>query len=564
MLRLSPTGSTSRPVKDKDNEEGDAEEGSYHSDVALLLSLLEHKEEWSRSNATNSTYSTDTNTAASNTTTVPSSSSTSTSTSSSISTSEEKPTRTTQEQQSLTRTITPVAIVHQIVTLIAQHPTAFVHFLEQSNDRNQNWESLVQIIGYCHESNAIVHHFLCRTILVKRRGWTLLHWLCSHGGTPIHVLEALLQQFNHATSSSPSTATKTCTELIVQPDTYIGDTCLHLLCRNACQFSATKLQLILGTISITDAKQAVLIRNRLGGTVLHAATIGAAVWEAIHTIVSINPDVLNITSNEGVYPVSAIWYSYSETIPGYMSIVRIIEEHDHDTITTTRTSDAIVVNNHSHSICQSRPPTRHMTNPSFQRFWKKVEYLAVRLFVVSNTKTLQQQQHTDIDGSFTTMNEEQRKYILHGLLRCNVPINMILVCLRVCPESATAIDMDGNTPLHVLLQNNIFFRWKKQEYEAIELCVKAYPFAASIINHDKYIPLQLALLNKVPITSGIYDLLLQAAPNSIRYRFVSTLTENDATGLYPYQLAAILNSTVLQSVNTIYYLLLKQPSLLSE
>ena len=472
-----------------------------------------------------------------------------------------------------------VKILKRIVEEIQKYPEFFIHFMEQSNETNRNWDiitELIQDLSTCHinqdnhgtdsdcgtssgDQHNLLTTFTAGTILNKERGWTLLHWLCSHGGSPIQVMQTLLHQLAAAT-------TATCiSEIILQPDSYIGDTCLHLLCRNACQFSATKLQLLLSSLSVQDAKSAVLIRNRLGGTMLHAATIGAAVIDVIRTIVSINPFVLQISSKDGVYPVTALWYSYSDTIPGYMSIVRLLEM-DHNELPG---NDKCLAKNKasSNTVLQK-------TNSAFQRFWDKVEYLTIRHFLQLTDRCpnhllrVDNEHDTDENKDF----DEQRKYILHGLLQCNVPINMIKLCLRIYPICATAIDCHGNTPLHILVQNRPYHNYgtvKKQEYEAIQVCVDAYPAAAGWLNHNQQIPLQLAIMNKIPISSGIYDILLHAAPSTIQFRCrtkatlpPSTHENDDAIGFYPYQLAATQNNTSLQSINTIYYLILKQPSLL--
>ena len=472
---------------------------------------------------------------------------------------------------------------HHMIQLLHQYPNTFLHYMEQSNDKNQNWDAIILLIQQLsdpdnfhtdtdigrkdHES---LSTFLSTTILIPKRGWTLLHWLCSHGGTPIQVIETLVQHF---------ATTGEITKMILQPDTYIDDTCLHLLCRNACQFSATKLQILLSSLSDQDEQNGLLLRNRLGGTILHAATIGAAVFDVIHTIVSIQPRVVSISSKDGVYPVTALYYSYSDTIPGYMSICQVLNDPDHDYDYYARPSlhEMLIHDNHLGGATSSDKKP----NSTFQRFWEKVEYIAVHRFLLSDqcpTELLKCHKKGESDDNII----ERRKYILHGLLQCNVPIKMIKLCLRLHPISATAVDRQGNTPLHVLLQNRPYHHgmFQNQEYESIQYCIRTYPLAAGMVNHSQpFVPLQLAILNKIPVSSGIYDLLLHAAPNTIHYRCTAPYTtptrttvandENDndkkdfdGAGFYPFQLAAIQNNTSLQSINTIYYLLLKQPSLL--
>jgi hypothetical protein len=333
--------------------------------------------------------------------------------------------------------------------------------------------------------------------------------------------------------------------------------------------SPKKLLLVLRTIGTADASNAVLIRNRLNETVLHVAAFHTTPLEVIHTIVATNPNVLRVADRREASPVRTLFNSFINSAVSDHSIFASIL--DADDITTFRTFNATTNDHDRPGSIGHQNHLRQSTDVPFHQFWKKMEYLAVRQFLFANAAASQQNgtshttefEYIDTDGR---INEEQRKYILHGvLLELDAPIELIRACLNFFPESATAIDIDGNTPLHVLLQYRPFppwtTEWKKYRYEVMKQCLQAHPLAASVVNHEQYIPLQVAVLNKIPIHSGIYDQLLKAFPDSIQYHFSSSSMEKHETDMYPYQLAAIHSSTSLQSLNRVYYLLQKQPSL---
>jgi hypothetical protein len=273
-----------------------------------------------------------------------------------------------------------VTIVNRIVSLIAHHPEAFLQFLSSPSIRH--WDTLLQLIRHSQD-NKIVQSFLSHVVIDEQRGWTLLHWLCSEGGTPIQILKALLHHFpvrKTDTQSTAMTVDTTCTEMIIQRDTHHGDTCLHLLCRNTCHSSAKKLRLLLKAMGREDAQKAVLIRNRSGGTVLHAATYCGTSWETIHTIVSVNPNVLQVVAGRGESPIRALWHYYVNTVTGQSTLETIIEEVDPITDSTCTMDETTTTDNNL--LCR----VQEIKDPSFHVFWKKVEYLSVRQFLLMSTQ----------------------------------------------------------------------------------------------------------------------------------------------------------------------------------
>lgn len=329
------------------------------------------------------------------------------------------------------------------------------------------------------------------------RGLSLLPWLCDQGSSTFSAL-------------TERVATLHPTEIIKQ-HSFTGDTCLHTVARNACRFSDTKLQQLL--LLCPDPAAAILIRNRRGGTVLHAAASGAACLSALQTIVQTNPQVLRIPSYEHIYALAVLWQSYGETIPGHLTLASILEN----------------------------APVSGPNSLMFQQFWTKVEYLALQYFALS----------ISIQKSALLNVSLSPSYVLHGLLLGHAPLSLLQFCLHYQPVTASATDTSGNRPLHVLVTNRPYAG--KKEREAVAAVVRAAPSAARIPNGEGVIPLQLAIYNKAP--TEIVEILLAAAPETISCRDV-------VHGLYPFQLAAAEQGSSIATVNTIYRLLRQQPDLL--
>lgn len=347
---------------------------------------------------------------------------------------------------------------------------------------NQEWSAAGNILQ--------VNPSLCRK--KPNDGETLLHWLCSLGGTPASILGLVASLYPEA---------------IALPDRSLGDTCLHIAARNS-QFSAAKLEVLL--VHCDSTADTLLIRNYMGGTVLHSAANHNAVLEALQLLVQSNPALLKVNTHDGINAMAALWLAYVQTIPGHMTVVRILNG---DTV----------------------------ESESFRRFWSKVEYLAARYFF-SLTACPEDEKKTDYII--------RKGYVLHALLRWNAPINLLKVCLNCRPESALVMDAAGNFPLHILIENRPY---RLKERDAIECCIKSMPHgSAGVPNQSGCVPLHIAIRNKIPIANGV-DLLLDAAPSMVRCRDIDT-------SLYPFQLAATQgnNASVL---NTVFFLLTRQPDL---
>ena len=148
-----------------------------------------------------------------------------------------------------------------------------------------------------------------KRIIIPSKGWTRLHYLCSIGSTPAHVVAYVAQLYPAA---------------VTQPDTRYGDTPLHLAARHS-QTSAQKIKSLLACIDDEQQRQNVLVRNQFGGTALHSAANHNAVLEVLQALVQANPRILHVLTHDGIHPISALYSAYIQTIPGYMAVARVLK-----------------------------------------------------------------------------------------------------------------------------------------------------------------------------------------------------------------------------------------------
>ena len=362
--------------------------------------------------------------------------------------------------------------------------------------------------------DAVYHEFELHPELARevhnpsRLGWTKLHWLCSMGSAPPALLDLVARANPNA---------------ITLADARFGDTCLHIVCRNS-QTSSEKVRILLQHLL---SKDAVLLRNYFGGTALHSAANHNATLETLQLLVEANPSVLKATTRDGLYALSALWHAYMQTIPGYMTIARLL--HD---------------------------PTSVQDDAPFERFWSKVMYLATESYWYtlltapipyrSNHNSPLQSSPRPIRPTDATM---ASGIVLHGLLQCNVVFQFFKVALAKCPSLAGNPDHQGNLPLHRLIQDRPY---RLKEREAISVCLRAYPDAATQTNNAGEYPLWMAIHNKIPWHNGI-DLLVQTQAHVLNQR-------DPNTKLVAYQMAASHGGKV--AIETCFCLLVAKPDLI--
>lgn len=341
----------------------------------------------------------------------------------------------------------------------------------------------------------------------SKLGWTYLHWLCATPGTPDTLIDLVA-------SLHPSA--------IVMPDNRYRDTPLHLVCRNSLT-SSEKVHILLKYCPKVDEAvstnsqevkcASVLTRNVFGGTALHSASNHNALLETLHLLVDANPSILKVRTIEGIHAVSALWMSYMQTIPGTMAVARILKCREND------------INSSS----------------LFAKFWKKVEFLSTEYFFYTQSNN---SYFNNLDAA------TRRNYVLHGLIRCDVPITLYFLALKINPDSARAVDADGNLPLHLLVENRPY---RLKEKEAIVATVQVAPETAGVQNLQGEVPLIIGIRNKIPWENGLGEIV--AARTDVACQ------KDACTGLYPFQFAAQHGGRV--AVETTFHLLCTRPDLLS-
>jgi ankyrin repeat protein len=333
-----------------------------------------------------------------------------------------------------------------------------------------------------------------------RLGWTKLHWLSSIGSTPPRLIDLVAK-------CNP--------DAVTLPDARYGDTCLHIACRNS-QTSDEKVRILLKHLKDVDG---ILIRNHFGGTALHSAANHNATLGTLRLLVETNPRILKVTTREGLHAVSALWHAYLQTIPGYMSVARVLQQGG---------------------------ASEEIDEP-FERFWSKVEYLASEYYCYTAVT------HPRMGGRLERLHprrDDDAQYVLHALLQNSVILNLLKVALLKRPRLALVPDtLAGNLPLHRLVSDRPY---RLKEREALSDCLAAYLDATGRANHNGDYPLFIAIRNKIPWENGV-DLLVQANPGIVGRR-------DRSTGLRAFQLAAAVGGKV--AIESCFHLLLTRPDLI--
>jgi hypothetical protein len=313
-------------------------------------------------------------------------------------------------------------------------------------------------------------------------GRSPLHMVCSFGSSPPHLVSVVA-------AAAPS-------QLKVNDKVY-NDTPMHIVCRNS-QRTRSKVEYLLELCAPED----VLRRNMIGGTCLHSACGHNAMFPVIEQIVRKNPAVLKVSTFDGISPLRGLFFSYTQSIPGVLAVGKMLKG-------------------------------REVTEGHFQRFWQKADLLALEFYKLTNACPLDRESITN-------------DYVAHGLIHYNAPLNLLKIALKRDPTCATALDRDGNTPLHLLVERRPY---RLKEKEALQATLAANPESAGVANHAGHPPLMLAIRNKIPFENGVGEIL------KADMRVVST--KDTETALYPFQLAAAVGGP--EALNTTFQLLSALP-----
>lgn len=319
-------------------------------------------------------------------------------------------------------------------------------------------------------------------------GMTVLHMVCQKPPAPMELLQKVLKLFPDA---------------VRLQEKRFQATPLHILAWTS-QRTSRKVRLLLEFMKPED----LCIRNQFGGTALHSACGSQATIDVIKLIYGKNPAIVSMrTFKYNHTALTALWQSHLQSIQGHMQIARILQG-------------------------------REVNEGHFDRFWEKVQFIARRAF-----------EQSDICG--TDMNLDSACCAFHGLLELRAPINALKVAVKRHPEWACHRDVNGNLPLHSVVERRPF---RLKDNEIIQELIKAFPEGASAKNSAGDTPLFLGIRGRMTWEEGL---------GSIADAGADVLGELDVqTRLYPFLLAASMSGRV--AVNTAYCLLTLKPHLVKD
>lgn len=316
-------------------------------------------------------------------------------------------------------------------------------------------------------------------------GRSPLHMLCSFGSSPPELIGVVA-------AAAPG-------QVRVNDKVY-NDTPMHIVCRNS-QKTFSKANILLQHCSVDD----ILRRNVIGGTCLHSACGHNAMFSVIEKIVQKNPAILKISTFDGIPPIRGLFFSYTQSIPGVLAVGKILKG-------------------------------REVTEGHFERFWIKAYFLALEYYKLTAS--------CPVDKASIT-----NDYVAHGLIHYNAPLNLLKIALKRDANCARALDRDGNTPLHLLVERRPY---RLKEKEALQSALQAHPEAAGLPNHAGHPPLVLAIRNKIPFENGVGE-ILKADMTVVSCR-------DRETELFPFQLSASVGGP--EALNTTYQLLSALPQVI--
>lgn len=356
------------------------------------------------------------------------------------------------------------------------------------NDNEQEKTKAVFVLIQHQEWDSVVR--MCQTnpseikVIDPLTGQSPLHVVCSIGSAPPHVIEEVA---------------KAAPEMVLKADKVYNDTPLHKVCRNS-QTTGAKAAILLKYCG----KEGVVCRNVVGGTSLHSACGHNAQFSVLEQLVRTNPAVLRLSTFEGISPLRALFAPYMQSIPGSLAVANLLKG-------------------------------RTVEEGHLERFFMKAEFLALEYYKATKACP------TEGEGVSIT-----NRFVVHGLIHYDAPLNLLKATLKRHPEWAQAVDKNGNMPLHLLVERRPY---RLKESEAIQATLEAYPEAAQIRNKDGHMPMNLGIRNKIPFENGM-GLVLTANMDVLT-------TADSETGLYPFQLAASIGGP--EAFNTTFQLLSALP-----
>lgn len=316
--------------------------------------------------------------------------------------------------------------------------------------------------------NALMEHDWDRALLCLRTnpelaryhhprgGWYPLHLVCSRGSSPLPIVQALVEAYPLAVN--------------LRTPFKFRDTPLHIQSRNS-QGSSSKIKALLPYADLR-------LVNLLGHTALHTACGTNAIIDVLQYLIANDETLLNVRDIHGQTPLDALWASFLQSIPGHLTVGRILRGD-------------------THSISES-----------FRRFWDKVQLLVLR----GNAE------HTELG---------------HAMLQLAVPAKMLQVALQLDPQLASQPDGKGNNLLHKMILCRLPFHQDLFELasneETLQSCNKQGETILSLaIKHE--------MMEYIAATTNVAPLLLAKQDSQTRLYPFQLAAANDCSATLIYSL----------------------------
>jgi len=274
------------------------------------------------------------------------------------------------------------------------------------------------------------------------RGYYPLHCACVMGSCPFEVVLALVEAYPEAVNLRNSYP--------------IGDTPLHTQARN-CQKTSSKMKILLENANLR-------LRDRFGNTVLHVACGTNSIIDVLRELITKDSLTVDMKNNNGETSLETLWNSFLQSIPGHLSVARILSKKTHE------------------------------TTESLKRFWDKVKLLVLRERVEDDECLLGQYMlrrkvplkmlHLAImlDSRLTSHPNKEGNYFLHLMILQGIPFESSIFKMATDRIALEARNVDGETALSLCLRENMVAYLDPITRQAPELLVlrdkktSLYPF----------------------------------------------------------------------------------------